>query len=88
MDESRGVIGIRKTVRNEIRAEVSVIKHTDFDAVATSRNLTLEEAEFLKLNSERSVADTMALKRFYMWNLYSGNGMSIKDWNKLCNKIL
>ncbi|CAJ0845541.1 7602_t:CDS:1 [Entrophospora sp. SA101] len=86
MDESRGVIGIRKKVRNEIRAEVSVIKHTDFDAVATSRNLTPEEAEFLKLDSERSVADTMALKRFYMWNLYDGNGMSIEDWNKLCDK--
>ncbi|KAF0464963.1 helicase [Gigaspora margarita] len=86
MDESRGAIGIRKKVRNEIRAKVSVIKHTDFDAVATSRNLTHEEAEFLKLDSERSVADTMALKRFYMWNLYGGNSMSIEDWNKLCNK--
>ncbi|CAJ0847115.1 9_t:CDS:2 [Entrophospora sp. SA101] len=73
MDESRGVIGICKKVCNEIRAEVSIIKHTDFDAVATSRNLTPEEAEFLKLDSERSVADTMALKHFYMWNLYGEN---------------
>nr|CAG8676619.1 13836_t:CDS:1 [Entrophospora candida] len=86
MDENKEIIGNRKKVRNEIKAEALVIKDTDFDAVATSRNLTLEEAEFLKLNSERSVADTMALKRFYMWNLYSGNGMSIEDWNKLCNK--
>src|SRR6185312_13956397 len=86
MDESRGVIGIRKTVRNEIRTEVSVIKNTDFETIANSRNLTLEEAEFLKLDSERSVADTMALKRFYMWNLYGGNSMSIEDWNILCNK--
>ncbi|RHZ43620.1 hypothetical protein Glove_966g8 [Diversispora epigaea] len=84
--ESRGVIGIRKKVRNEIRAEVSIIKYTDFDAVATSRNLTPEEAKFLKFDSERSVVDTMALKRFYMWNLYGGNDMSIEDWNKLCDK--
>ncbi|CAG8631612.1 3267_t:CDS:1 [Diversispora eburnea] len=86
MDESRGVIGIRKKVCNEIRAEVSVIKHTDFEAVATSRNLTSEEAEILKLDSERSVVDTMALKHFYIWNLYGGNDMSIEDWNKLCDK--
>ncbi|RIB01531.1 hypothetical protein C2G38_2230557 [Gigaspora rosea] len=44
------------------------------------------KAESLKLNSECSVADPMALKRFYMWNLYDENDISIKDWNKLCNK--
>ncbi|CAJ0870776.1 7690_t:CDS:2 [Entrophospora sp. SA101] len=86
MDESQGVIGNRKKVRNEIKTEALVIKNTDFEAVATSRNLVPEEAEFLKLDQERSIADTMALKRFYMWNLYGGNDMSIKTWNKLCNK--
>ncbi|CAJ0838154.1 5854_t:CDS:1 [Entrophospora sp. SA101] len=86
MDENKEIIGNRKKVRNEIKAEALVIKDTDFDAVTTSRNLTPEEAEFLKLDSERSVADTMALKRFYMWNLYGGNSMSIEDWNKLCDK--
>ncbi|CAG8518535.1 8798_t:CDS:2, partial [Diversispora eburnea] len=55
MDESRGVIEIRKKIRNEIRAEVSVIKHTDFEAIATSRNLTSEKAEILKLDSEHFV---------------------------------
>ncbi|CAG8602728.1 349_t:CDS:2, partial [Scutellospora calospora] len=69
-----------------IKAEALVIKDTDFDTVATSRNLTLKESEFLKLDLECSVADTMALKCFYMWNFYSGNGMSIEDWNKLCDK--
>ncbi|CAG8634115.1 42958_t:CDS:2, partial [Gigaspora margarita] len=64
MDESRGVIGIHKEVCNEIRTKVLVIKHTDFEAIVTSRNLTLEEAEFLKLDSECSVADTIALKHF------------------------
>ncbi|CAI2194502.1 20321_t:CDS:2, partial [Funneliformis geosporum] len=52
MDESRGVIGNRKKVRNEIR---------------------------------RSIADTMALKRFYMRNLYCKD-MSIEDWNIICNR--
>ncbi|CAG8708764.1 3271_t:CDS:10, partial [Gigaspora margarita] len=84
--ESREVIGIRKTVRNKIRAEVLVIKHTNFETIATSRNLIFEEAESLKLNSECLVANTMSLKHFYIWNLYSRNSMSIKDWNKLCNK--
>ncbi|CAG8603851.1 10726_t:CDS:1 [Diversispora eburnea] len=69
MDESRGVIGICKKVRNEIRAEVSVIKHIDFEAVVTFQNLTPEEAEIFKLDSERSVVDTMALKHFYMWKM-------------------
>ncbi|CAG8644062.1 6988_t:CDS:2, partial [Diversispora eburnea] len=67
-------------------AEVSVIKHTDFEAVATSRNLTPEEVEILKFDSECSVVDTMALKHFYMWNLYGENDMSIEDWNKLYDK--
>ncbi|CAJ0902392.1 14640_t:CDS:2, partial [Entrophospora sp. SA101] len=86
LEETQEVIDIRKTVRNEIKAEALVIKHTDFETIATARNLTLGEAESLKLNSERSVADTMALKHFYLWNLYGGNGMSIEDWNKLCDK--
>ncbi|CAJ0861294.1 5748_t:CDS:1, partial [Entrophospora sp. SA101] len=86
MDVSRGIIGNRKKVRNEIKAEALVIKDTDFDAVATSRNLSPEEAEFLKLDQERSVEDTMALKRFYIWNLYGGKDMNIEDWNKLCDK--
>ena len=66
MDESRGVIGNRKKVRNEVRVEALIIKETDFDAVATSRNLDLEETENLKFDQERSIPDTMALKRFYM----------------------
>ena len=36
MDESRGVIGNHKKVRNEVRVEALVIKETDFNAVATS----------------------------------------------------
>ena len=85
MDESRGVIGNRKRVRNKIRVEALVIKNTDFNAVATSRNLSPEEAEVLKFDQERSIADTMALKRFYMRNLYCKD-MSIEDWNNICNR--
>ncbi len=85
MDESRGVIGNRKKVRNEIRVGALVIKNTDFNAVATSRNLSPEEAEVLKFDQERSIADTMALKRFYMRNLYCKD-MSIEDWNNICNR--
>ena len=66
MDESRGVIGNRKRIRNEVRVEALVIKETDFNAVATSRNLSLEEAEVLKFDQERSITDTMAIKCFYM----------------------
>ncbi|CAI2194300.1 5674_t:CDS:2, partial [Funneliformis geosporum] len=50
MDESRGVIGNHKKVRNE-----------------------------------RSIPDTMALKRFYMRNIY-GKDMDDKIWDNLCNK--
>ncbi|CAB4413121.1 unnamed protein product [Rhizophagus irregularis] len=75
----------RKRVRNEIRVEALVIKNTDFNAVATSRNLSSEEAEVLKFDQERSIADTMALKRFYMRNLYCKD-MSIEDWNNICNR--
>ncbi|EXX69039.1 uncharacterized protein OCT59_014243 [Rhizophagus irregularis] len=85
MDESRGVIGNRKKVRNEIKVEALVIKNTDFNAVATSRNLSPEEAEVLKFDQERSITDTMALKRFYMQNLYCKD-MSIEDWNNICNR--
>src|SRR3989440_7909593 len=85
MDGSRGVIGNRKKVRNEIRVEALVIKNTDFNAVATSRNLSPEEADVLKFDQERSIADTMALKRFYMRNLYCKD-MSIEDWNNICNR--
>ncbi|CAG8819352.1 45312_t:CDS:2, partial [Gigaspora margarita] len=70
MDESRGVIGNRKRVCNEIRAKALVIKNTDFNAVATFRNLSHEEAEVLKFDQERSISDTIALKCFYIWNLY------------------
>ena len=47
-----------------------------------------EEAEILKFDQERSIPDTMALKRFYLRSLYTGKDMdmSIEDWNKLCNK--
>ncbi|CAG8601647.1 23256_t:CDS:1 [Gigaspora rosea] len=86
MDESREVIGNRKRIRNEVRVEALVIKETDFNAVATSRNLDPEEAEILKFDQERSIADTMALKRFYMRNLYGGKDVNIDDWNNLCNK--
>ena len=57
----------------------------DFNAVATSWNLSLEEAEVLKFNQKCSIADTMALKRFYMRNLYCKD-MSIEDWNNICNR--
>ncbi|GBC48706.2 hypothetical protein GLOIN_2v1842826 [Rhizophagus irregularis DAOM 181602=DAOM 197198] len=85
MDESRGVIGNRKKVRNEVRVEALVIKETDFDAVATSRNLDPEEAENLKFDQERSIPDTMALKRFYMRNIY-GKDIDNEIWDNLCNK--
>ncbi|CAG8461670.1 25914_t:CDS:2 [Gigaspora margarita] len=47
IDENRGVIGNHKRVRNEVRVEALVIKETEFNAVATSRNLDSEEAEIL-----------------------------------------
>ncbi|GES92568.1 hypothetical protein GLOIN_2v1770212 [Rhizophagus clarus] len=50
VDESRGVIGNRKKVHNEVRVEALVIKETDFNAVTTSRNLDSEEAEVLKFD--------------------------------------
>jgi len=78
IDESRGVIGNHKRIRNEIRVEALVIKNTDFNAVATFRNLSPKEAEVLKFDQERSIADIMALKRFYMQNLYCKD-MNIKD---------
>ena len=37
MDESQGVIGNRKRIRNEVRVEALVIKEMDFNAVATSQ---------------------------------------------------
>ncbi|GBB86379.1 hypothetical protein RclHR1_12800011 [Rhizophagus clarus] len=85
VDESQGVIGNRKKVCNEVRVEALVIKKTDFNAVATSRNLDSEKAEVLKFDQEHSIADTMALKRFYMQNLYCKD-MSIEDWNNICNR--
>ncbi|CAG8808589.1 33142_t:CDS:2 [Gigaspora margarita] len=85
MDESRSVIENRKRVRNEIRAEALVIKNTDFNTVATSQNLSHEEAEVLKFDQEHSIPDTIALKRFYMQNLYCKD-MSIEDWTNICNK--
>ncbi|CAI2195106.1 18364_t:CDS:2, partial [Funneliformis geosporum] len=50
MDESRGVIGNHKKICNEVRVEALVIKESDFDAVATSQNLSPEEAEILKFD--------------------------------------
>jgi hypothetical protein len=85
MDKSQGVIENRKRICNEVRVGVLVIKETDFNAVATSQNLNLEEAEVLKFDQERSIADTMALKRFYMRNLYCKD-MSTEDWNNICNR--
>ncbi|CAG8579886.1 9643_t:CDS:10, partial [Scutellospora calospora] len=41
------------------------IKETDFSAIATARNLSSEEAKFLKLDQECSVEDTMALKQHF-----------------------
>ncbi|GBC19776.2 hypothetical protein GLOIN_2v1842826 [Rhizophagus irregularis DAOM 181602=DAOM 197198] len=87
MDESRGVIGNRKKVRNEVRVEALVIKETDFDAVATSRNLDPEEAENLKFDQERSIPDTMALKRFYMRNIY-GKDIDNEIWDNFAIKSL
>ncbi len=85
MDESWGIIGNHKRVCNEIRVEVLVIKNTDFNAIATSQNLSPKEAEVLKFDQERSIANTMALKCFYIRNLYCKD-MSIKDWNNICNR--
>ena len=50
MDESQKVIENHKKVCNEIRVEALVIKNTDFNAVATSQNLSPEEAKVLKFN--------------------------------------
>ncbi|CAG8749569.1 25777_t:CDS:1, partial [Gigaspora rosea] len=86
IDEGQGIIGNRKKIRNWVRAKALDIKETDFSAIATARNLSPEEAEFLKLDQERSVEDMMALKHFYIWSLYGGKDMSIDDWNKLCDK--
>ncbi|CAI2193502.1 5942_t:CDS:2, partial [Funneliformis geosporum] len=71
--ENRGVIGNRKRIRNEVRIKALIIKETDFDAVATFRNLDPEEAENLKFDQEHSIPDTMTLKRFYMRNIYDAN---------------
>ena len=57
----------------------------DFNAVATSRNFDLEEAENLKFDQERSIPNTMTLKHFYMRNIY-GKNMDDKIQNNLCNK--
>ncbi|RIB06649.1 hypothetical protein C2G38_2115618 [Gigaspora rosea] len=46
----------------------------------------IAKAEFLKLDQECSVEDTIAFKRFYIWSLYCGKDISIDDRNKLCNK--
>ena len=85
MDESREVIKNHKRVRNEIRVEVLVIKNTDFNAIVTSQNLSPKEVKVLKFNQKRSITDTMALKCFYMQNLYCKD-ISIKDWNNICNR--
>ncbi|GES72985.1 hypothetical protein GLOIN_2v1790944 [Rhizophagus clarus] len=85
MDESQGVIGNRKKVRNEVRDEALVIKKTDFDAVTTSQNLDSEEAKNLKFDQERSIPDTMALKCFYMRNIY-GKDIDNEIWDNFCNK--
>ncbi|PKY59346.1 hypothetical protein RhiirA4_482004, partial [Rhizophagus irregularis] len=68
-----------------IRVEALVIKETDFNAVATFQNLDPEEAENLKFDQECSIPDTMALKRFYMRNIY-GKDMDDEIWDNLCNK--
>ncbi|CAG8577663.1 1947_t:CDS:2 [Gigaspora margarita] len=44
--------------------------------------LVIKETDF----NACSIADTMALKCFYMRNLYSGKDVNIDDWNNLCNK--
>ncbi|GBC40803.2 hypothetical protein GLOIN_2v1843832 [Rhizophagus irregularis DAOM 181602=DAOM 197198] len=68
-----------------VRVEALVIKETDFNAVTTSQNLSLEKAEVLKFDQERSIADTIVLKCFYMQNLYCKD-MNIEDWNNICNR--
>ncbi|GES82671.1 hypothetical protein GLOIN_2v1790944 [Rhizophagus clarus] len=76
----------RKKVCNEVRVETTlVIKETDFIAVATFQNLDTEEIENLKFDHERFIPDTIALKRFYMQNIYSKD-MDDKIWDNLCNK--
>src|SRR6266542_4692277 len=54
MDKSQGVIGNHKRIHNKIKVEALVIKNTDFNAVATFWNLSLEEAEVLKFDQEHS----------------------------------
>ncbi|GBB87487.1 hypothetical protein RclHR1_13980005 [Rhizophagus clarus] len=64
---------------------ITIIKETDFIAVATFQNLDTEEIENLKFDHERFIPDTIALKRFYMQNIYSKD-MDDKIWDNLCNK--
>ncbi|RGB21867.1 hypothetical protein C1646_777093 [Rhizophagus diaphanus] len=67
IDESLAVITFIEVEHQKclsVRVEALVIKEMDFNVVATSQNLSLEEAEVLKFNQEHSIADTMALKRF------------------------
>ncbi|CAG8443152.1 8768_t:CDS:2 [Scutellospora calospora] len=69
-----------------IAIEALVIKETDFNAVATSWNLGSEEAENLKFDQECSIPDTMALKCFYIQNIYGCKNINTEDWDNLCNK--
>ena len=45
--------------------------------IATFQNLDPEEAENLKFDQERSISDTIVLKRFYIRNIY-GKDMNDK----------
>ncbi|CAI2175741.1 12331_t:CDS:2 [Funneliformis geosporum] len=58
----------------------------DFNAIATFQNLSPKKAEILKFDQEHFIADTMALKRFYLQNFYDGKDINIDDWNNLCNR--
>ncbi|CAG8851580.1 7550_t:CDS:2, partial [Racocetra persica] len=68
-----------------IASTTLVIKETDFDAVATSQNLDPKEAKNLKFDQERSIPDTIALKHFYIRNIY-GKDIDNEIWDNLCNK--
>ncbi|CAI2198235.1 15988_t:CDS:2, partial [Funneliformis geosporum] len=59
-----------------VEAGISFEKTNHFDAVIGITNIT----------TPRSIPDTMALKRFYMRNIYGGKDMCNDDWDNLCKK--
>ncbi|CAI2179391.1 198_t:CDS:2 [Funneliformis geosporum] len=86
LDQSPAVISYlevehrkRFSARNFIEISCSLIASTG----ASLQLIKMDESQGVIGNCKR--IHTMALKRFYMQNLY-GKDMDIEDWNNLCNK--